>query len=385
VSEPYLGVACADVVPEPVRWLWEPYLARGKLAVLDGDPGTGKSLVVVDLAARLSRGGTMPNGPVRFGARETVLLLNAEDDARDTIRPRVLAAGGDPKRVRVFAAPGIGMNRPPQFPQDYAQLEAAVRETRPALVVIDPLPAFFPADQFALSRALLPFADLADETGTCVLLVRHLRKAGGANPLYRGLGGIGIVGMARTALALSRHPDDPELRVLAPTKTNIGPPGATLGFRLAPSEHGPATVEWVRQLELTADDLFAPAASAGASARARDRAAAWLLQLLSTGPVRASAVAAAACAAGIPTRTLTRAKQLTGVSSSAVRTGDAVEWWWQAPPTAPTVAPTTSAPAEPQPAPPRTPTERRQARLAAREARAAAPAEPLVTADAPMG
>ena len=384
MSEPYLGVTCADVVPEPVRWLWEPYLARGKLAVLDGDPGTGKSLVVVDLAARLSRGGTMPNGPVRFGARETVLLLNAEDDARDTIRPRVLAAGGDPKRVRVFAAPGIGMNRPPQFPQDFAQLEAAVRETRPALVVIDPLPAFFPADLYSLSRALLPFADLADETGTCVLLVRHLRKAGGANPLYRGLGGIGIVGMARTALALSRHPDDPELRVLAPTKTSIGPPGAALGFRLAPSEHGPARVEWVRQLELTADDLYAPAASANASARARERAAVWLLQLLSNGPVRASAVSAAACAAGIPTRTLTRAKQLTGVSSSAMRTGDAVEWWWQAPPTAPTAAPATSAPAEPQSEPARTPTERRQARLAARAERAAR-AEVTATADAPMG
>lgn len=384
MSEPYLGVACADVVPEPVKWLWEPYLARGKLAVLDGDPGTGKSLVVIDLAARLSRGGTMPGGPVRFGARETVLLLNAEDDARDTIRPRVLAAGGDPKRVRVFAAPGIGMNRPPRFPDDFAQLATAVRETRPALVAIDPLPAFFPADLYSLSRALLPFADLADETGTCVLLVRHLRKAGGANPLYRGLGGIGIVGMARTALALTRHPDDPELRVLAPTKTNIGPPGATLGFRLAASEHGPATVEWVRQLELTADDLFAPSASAGASARARDRAAAWLVQLLSNGPVRASAVSAAACAAGIPPRTLDRAKQLAGVSSSAMRTDNVLEWWWQAPPTAPAVEPATSTPAEPPSEVPRTPTERRQARLAAREAHRAAP-QPVVTTDAPLG
>lgn len=381
MSEPYLGVACADVVPETVRWLWEPYLARGKLAVLDGDPGTGKSLVVIDLAARLSRGGTMPSGPVRFGARETVLLLNAEDDARDTIRPRVLAAGGDPQRVRVFAAPGIGMNRPPQFPQDFAQLEAAVRETRPALVVIDPLPAFFPADLFSLSRALLPFADLADETGACVLLVRHLRKAGGANPLYRGLGGVGIVGMARTALALSRHPDDPELRVLAPTKTNIGAPGAALGFRLAATEHGPAKVEWVRQLELTADDLFAPAASAGASARARARAAEWLLRFLSNGRARATAVAEAARAAGIPARTLTRAKQLAGVSSFAEHTGAATQWWWDAP----SAAAAPSAPAEPQSEPARTPTERRQARLAAREAQRAAPPEPLVPTDAPMG
>jgi hypothetical protein len=384
VSEPYLGVACVDVEPAPVEWLWEPYLARGKLAVLDGDPGTGKSFLTIDIAARVSRGGTMPGGPVRFGARETVLLLNAEDDARDTIRPRLRAAAGDPKRVRVFASPGIGMNRPPYFPDDFDQLEEAVRATRPALVVIDPLSTFFPADQSALVRALVPFAELANDTGACVLLVRHLRKSAGTNPLYRGLGGIGIVGVARTALALSRHPDDPTLRVLAQTKTNIGPPGAALAFRLVGTEHGPATVEWVRQLELTADDVFAPAASAGASARASARAAEWLLRFLSNGPVRATAVAEAARAAGIPTRTLTRAKQLAGASSFAEHAYGATVWWWEVPSAAAAVAPATSAPAEPQPAPARTPTERRQARLAAREARAAAP-EPVATNDAPMG
>ncbi len=381
MSEPYLGVACVDVEPAPVQWLWEPYLARGKLAILDGDPGTGKSFLTIDLAARLSRGGTMPGGPVRFGARETVLLLNAEDDARDTIRPRLRAAAGDPKRVRVYAAPGIGLTRPPQYPDDLAELEAAVNATRAALVVIDPLPAFFPTETSALVRAVQQLVHLAHDTGACVLLVRHLRKSGGANPLYRGLGGIGVVGMARTALALSRHPDDPTLRVLAQTKTNIGPPGAALAFRLTATEPGPATVEWVRQLELTADDLFAPGASSGASARARDRAAEWLLQFLSHGPARANAVYEAARAAGIPPRTLRRAKQLAGAASFAERTNDVVEWWWKAPST----ASATSAPAEPQPEPARTPTERRQARLAAREAQRTAPTEVLVPTDAPLG
>jgi hypothetical protein len=382
-EEPFTGVACADVEAASVEWLWEPYLARGKLAVLDGDPGTGKSFVTIDIAARLSRGSSMPNGPVRFGARETVLLLNVEDDARDTIRPRVRAAGGDLKRVRVFASPGIGLNRPPRFPDDFAQLEAAVKATRAALVILDPLPSFFTADSHAQSRALQQFTELAIDTGACVLLVRHLRKAGGANPLYRGLGGVGIVGMARTALAVSRHPDDPELRVLAPTKTNIGPPGAALGFRLVPAEHGAATVEWTGPLELTADDLFAPAASR-ASMRARERAVSWLLRTVANGRVRASELLVAAERAGIPERTLRRAKVAARINSYAEHTDGATIWWWEAPSTAPAVAVPTSTPVEPQSEPARTPTERRQARLAAREARAAAP-EPVATNDAPMG
>ncbi len=99
--------------------------------MLDGDPGTGKSFVTIDLACRLSRGRPMPEG-TGTAPPATVLLMNAEDDARDTIRPRVLAADGDPDRVRVFAAPGIGLDRVPRFPEDFDRLEAAVRETQAA-------------------------------------------------------------------------------------------------------------------------------------------------------------------------------------------------------------------------------------------------------------
>src|SRR5215204_1167674 len=131
-APPFAGVRCADITSANVSWLWEPYLARGKLAVLDGDPGTGKSFVTVDLACRISRGLSMPGAASATQQPASVLLLNAEDDARDTIRPRVLAANGDPDRVRIFAAPGIGLERVPRFPEDFARLEAAVRETHAA-------------------------------------------------------------------------------------------------------------------------------------------------------------------------------------------------------------------------------------------------------------
>jgi hypothetical protein len=320
-----------------VSWLWEPYLARGKLAVLDGDPGTGKSFVTIDLACRITRGAAMP-GASASTAPGSVLIMNAEDDARDTIRPRVLAAGGDPERIHIFAAPGIGLERIPRFPDDFAAFEAAVRQTQAALVVIDPMMAFFPPEMATNSNqgictALLPLTALAASTGACVLLVRHLRKSGGASAIYRGLGSIGILGAARTALLVARHPDDPELRVLALSKTNIGPPGVSLGFRLAREACGQTVVSWTDALDVTADDLFGACLPVRAGSRTRERAAEWLQQFLAHGKRRASEVLDAARAAGIPERMLYRVKAKAGVKSDAVSHGGKIEWWWHDPKT----------------------------------------------------
>jgi hypothetical protein len=335
-AAPFAGVRCADITSANVSWLWEPYLARGKLAVLDGDPGTGKSFVTIDLACRITRGLPMP-GTGAAGKAASVLLLNAEDDARDTIRPRVLAANGDPDRVRVFAAPGIGLERVPRFPEDFARLEAAVRETRAALVVIDPMMAFFPPDVSAnntqsITTALLPLSALAASTGACVLLVRHLRKSGGASAIYRGMGSIGILGAVRTGLMIARHPDDADLRVLSMTKTNIGPPGQSLGFRLARNEaSGQTVIDWTGPLDVTADDLFGACVPLRAGFRTRERAAEWLREFLANGERRASEVFEAARAAGIPERTLKRVKATVGVQSNAVKSDGKLEWWWRDP------------------------------------------------------
>ncbi len=336
-AAPFLGVRCADIVSASVSWLWEPYLARGKLAVLDGDPGTGKSFFTIDLACRLSRGRSMPGAANTTAKPATVLLLNAEDDARDTIRPRVLAADGDPERVRVFASPGIGLERVPRFPEDFDRLEAAVRETQAALVVIDPMMAFFPPgvcanNNQAVCAALLPLSALAASTGACVLLVRHLRKSGGASAAYRGLGSIGILGTVRTGLMIARHPDDPELRVLTLSKTNIGPQGQSLGFRLGRGgTSGPTVIDWTGPLDVTTDDLFGAGLPARAGSRTRERAAEWLRGFLTDGARRATDVQAAARAAGIPERTLTRVKATVGVRSDAVKENGKVEWWWRDP------------------------------------------------------
>jgi len=249
----------------------------------------------------------------------------------------VSAAAADPDRVRVLAAPGLGLDRLPRFPDDLAALEAAVRESAAALVVIDPMMAFFPPEVCAnndqcVRTALTPLAALAAETDACVVLVRHLRKAGGPSAIYRGSGSIGIMGAVRTGLLVARHPDDPDLRVLAATKTNVGPPGRSLGFRLVRSEtSGQTVVEWVGPLDVSADDLFGPGVPLRAGSRSRERAAEWLRRFLADGPRRAPDVLREAQAAGIAERTLDRVKAAVGIRSEAVKRDDRVEWYWRDP------------------------------------------------------
>jgi hypothetical protein len=332
---PLASIKCADITPASVSWLWEPYLARGKLAVLDGDPGAGKSFVTIDLAARLSRGLPMPGESAARSGPGSVLLLSAEDDARDTIRPRVAAAGGDPDRVRVLAAPGLGLDRLPQFPDDVRDLEEAIHESGAGFVVIDPMTAFLPPGLSAnndqsVRAALSPLAAVAAGTHACILLVRHLRKSGGASAIYRGSGSIGIVGAVRTGLMLARHPDDTDLRVLTLCKTNIGPPAPSLGFKLARRD-GETRVEWAGVVDVTADDLFGAAIPARAAQRPRQRAAEWLRQFLADGPRRAPEIIAAAQAAGIHVRTLERAKTTAGVVSEQKVSRGKTEWWWRDP------------------------------------------------------
>lgn len=328
------AVRCTDIVPAKLSWLWESYLARGKMAVLDGDPGMGKSLVTIDIAARLTRGVAFPGGDATRPPA-SVLFLNAEDDATDTIQPRVVAAGGDPDRVHVLAAPGLGLERLPQFPEDIAALETAVRNTAAALVVIDPMMAFFPPTVSAnndqsIRTALTPLAALAADTGACVLLVRHVRKLGGSG-VYRGAGSIGIVGAVRTGLIVTGHPDDPELRLLAVTKSNLGPPGRSLGFRLRAATTGHSVVEWIGPIDLTSEDMYGTGMPAHAGRRCRDRAAEWLSELLSDGPCRVTELQALAVEAGIAWRTVERVKGALGVESDRVTAGSKTEWQWRDP------------------------------------------------------
>jgi hypothetical protein len=233
----------SDVVTEKVDWLWEGYIPFGKLTIIDGWPGRGKSTLTVDLVARASTGNPMPlhpSSPSWAGASEpfTSILLSAEDGLEDTIVPRLMAHGADLKHVVALDSMG---NRSWELPGDLGALEALTEEFGARLIIIDPLMAFFGSKISAnndqdVRRALHPLKDFAARTGAAVVLVRHLRKdkGEGAPAMAQGGGSIGISGACRSCIIVADDPHDPdgERRIMAVAKMNVGKPGPALAFHL---------------------------------------------------------------------------------------------------------------------------------------------------------
>ncbi|HEX3149551.1 MAG TPA: AAA family ATPase [Gemmataceae bacterium] len=318
----------SDIRPTTLDWLWPGYLVRSKLALLDGDPEMGKSLLTIDIAARLSLGVPMPDGaPVdRPG---TTILISAEDGAADTIRPRADAAGADLDRIIL---PGFG-DRLPVLPDHIAKLEEMIRTVGADLLVLDPLMAFLPprvaanVDQ-CVRQALTPLTNLAARTGCTILLVRHLAKRNDDRAAHRGVGSMGILAAVRSALFVAPHPSDYTLNVLSASKLNVGRRPPSLGYRVVAQPASPATIEWTGPIDLTADDLCRPPKST--ECKIRDRAIDWLKCELAAGPRKAADIYAAAALAGIPERTLQRAKSNMPAKSHRVwdQKTERGEWYW---------------------------------------------------------
>lgn len=328
-------VTLADVVPERVAWLWPGRLPLGKLVVLDGDPAVGKSTLTVDLAARLTTGSAWPDGePCPMGH---VVVLSAEDGLADTIRPRLDAAGADPAKVHALTEvrytddAGKRCSRSVTL-ADVPVIEQTVRSVNARLVVVDVLMAYLPGkvdshrDQ-DIRTVLAELAAMAERTGCCVLLLRHLNKATGGNPLYRGGGSIGIVGAARAAMLAAVDPDDENRRILAVTKSNLAAMPAALAYQLVDApDHGCARVEWRGATEHRAADLLGRQEDDDERGE-RDYAAEWLVEYLTKqGPTKAGDVIKAARSDGIAERTLKRARQRAGVESVRRGFGEGAAW-----------------------------------------------------------
>ena len=247
------------VTPE---WVWHRWLPKGKLVIVEGDPGCGKSTLCNDLAARITVGAPMPDGTEGLGPAD-VVVLSAEDDPEDTIVWRLRAAGADLERVHLVEAitDERGELSPLVIPANVDLLLGKVKETGAVLVVVDVLASYFGSEVDAhkdadVRRALQPLVDMARATRATVILVRHLRKEGSAKAIYSGNGSIGIAGVARAVHHIGYHPDDESIRVLAPVKINTAARPGSLSFRLL--EHDLLRcnfVEWGQEVSISADDL----------------------------------------------------------------------------------------------------------------------------------
>jgi hypothetical protein len=323
------GTLLSEVEPERVEWLWPGRLPFGKLAVLDGDPGLGKSVVTLDVAARVSAGLELPDG--RPCEPAGVVLLSAEDGLRDTIRPRLDAAGAEPDRIfalsTVFEAKRG--ERMISLTMDLAVIERAIEHVGAGLVVVDPLMAFLSekTDSYKdqdIRRALAPLAALAERTRAAILIVRHLTKATGGNTLYRGGGSIAIIGAARSGLVIAQDPEDSERRILAANKHNLSKAAPSLAFNIETAPNGAARVSWRGTSILSADDILKEPADPEQKS-ALSEAKEFLFQELGEGAVPAEQVEKDAQEAKISMSTLKRAKRKLGVRSR--KQGDI--WYWK--------------------------------------------------------
>lgn len=310
----------ADVEPEEVEWLWPGRVPLGKISLLEGDPGLGKSTVGIDLAARVSRGLTLPGGG-SFGPAP-VVLLSAEDGLGDTVRPRLDAAGGD---VNVIYSLSLVVGDAEQLPTidgDLPRIERAVAEAKARLLVIDPLMAYLGGEVNSyrdqdVRRALAPLAKMAERLHVAVLVVRHLTKGGGAAAIYRGGGSIGIVGAARSALLVAKDPDDDARRIVASVKSNLAKPPASLAYRIEEASNGAPRLLWEEgDAGITADELLAAQGPGLEEGRPRDLAVAFLARYLSGGPRPSDEVVRDGEAQGVSERTLKRARKDLGVIST---------------------------------------------------------------------
>ena len=308
-----------DVEEEDVHWLWEGRIPLGKVSLLDGEPGLGKSTLTIHIASRLSLGLTISDNPfAKPHEPGASLFVSAEDDLADTIKPRVKAAGGNAKLIwSVPAIPdgqtddGTPLSRLLTLPDDLGMLKQAILANNIRFVVIDPLTAFLNGqidshkDQ-DIRRALFALSETARETGAAILIVRHLNKSVGASAINRGGGSIAIIGAARSAMVMAKDPDDNNKRVLAQSKSNIAKPVSALMFRLD-SDPGDkaAHIVWEGISSHSADSLVNPPRQ---KSSAMEKAMEFIREALADGARPSNEVEEASSAAGHSRSTYDRAR-----------------------------------------------------------------------------
>ena len=330
-----VGILLDDVQEQKVDWLWPQRIPMGALTILDGDPGSGKSLLTLEIAARVSRGYPLP-GETNLTEPMGVVILSAEDSVSHVIRPRLRAANADLSRVLAIPYSPTHEGQPTfsKLPTDIPILEKAVGRVKARLVIFDVLVGYIPSNLSTnrdqdVRLALAPLAEMADRTGVAVILVRHLSKDPSKSALYRGGGSIGIVGAARSGLLLATDPQQAEVRVLAVIKSNLGAPSQSLTFRIA-TDDGVPHIEWLGGCSHTAESLLAVPVS-GEDRSAKQEAVEFLSEELQDGPLEVEKLIQKARRLGISEKTLRRAKMDAGIGRERRGFGDSGKWYWMLP------------------------------------------------------
>jgi putative DNA primase/helicase len=326
-------VYLADLQPQPVEWLWQHRLAAGTLAMLSGEPGSGKTWVALAIAAALTRGRDPFTGEKLKPA--TVLYASAEHAAAQVIQPRFAGLHGDPARLVILrkALSASSMSSPdsalPDLPNAILNtLDDAIQKTQAHLVILDPWDGLWDVnlDRASQTRPLLDrLARLAELHRCCILLIRHLAKPTVGRPAHRGPASMDCAAALRTEFLVGSSPDAPAQTALLHVKSNLGPLAPPLDYQIGEDGH----FHWTGFSNLTPEDLLA-ARPTGAGLPKRKFAAQWLRDFLQPGRQTQGSIEIAAERDGVCITTLRRAKFDIGVRSS--KDGKSGAWWWTLPP-----------------------------------------------------
>lgn len=341
-AEPMVELLCAaDIQCVPIRWLWPGWMARGKLHILAGSPGTGKTTIAGCCAAVVSRGGQWPDGT--RAPLGNVLIWSGEDDPADTIVPRLRVAGADLSRIFIIGSTrdANGERQPFDPATDIPALEyEAQRMGGVSLLIADPVVSAVTGDSHKnteVRRALQPMVNLAARLGAAILGITHFSKgSGGREPLERVTGSIAFGALARIVMVTAKQAidgDENPKRLLARAKSNIGPDGGGFAYQLEQVDIEGMTaskVQWGGTLQGTARQLLNVAETDeedDGELSAQDEAREWLRGELSEGDRGATELKAEANRAGIAWRTIERAKAELRVRSVKLAAG----WRWKLP------------------------------------------------------
>lgn len=334
-----IGIRLSTVGEKTADWLWQNRIPSGAITILDGDPGTGKSMLALEIAARVSRGQELPDNGLKHDPAG-VIVLSAEDSLSHTVVPRLRMAGADMKRIIAipYSVENPGDQCFTRLPRDLKMLRAAIEQENAKLVIFDVLASYIPQELSMhkdqdVRLALAPLSELADKTGVSFILLRHLNKNTGTAAIYRGGGSVAITGAARAALLLAKDQSNPDVRTLAVIKSNLGIIPQAVNLKIVTEDRIPK-IEWQGMNNQTAEDLLsATANSSGQDSEDRSalsQAKEWLFELLAGGPMKADEVKNHARENCISVKTLYRAQTCLNVKPfrQGGFAGDG-KWWWE--------------------------------------------------------
>lgn len=310
-----------DVVSKEVEWLWYPYIPYGKITIIEGDPGEGKTTLVLKLVAALIRGLPLPCDDDKEYEPIHIIYQTAEDGIEDTIKPRLEKAGADCSMIRVIDETDKELSMTDD------RLEQAIIETGARLIILDPIQAYIGAtvDMHRANeiRPVLKHLGIIAEKHNCaIILIGHMNKASGSKSIYRGLGSIDIQATARSVLLVARLRDKPNIRIMAHDKSSLAPAGDAIGFEMT-EDNG---MVCIGPYDITIDELLS--GNEGRGKKKLDIAENFIKECFGTNKVIPSnEIMMEAAKRSIKRNTLLSAKKKLGITSDKEKAEDGTIYW----------------------------------------------------------